>query len=68
MLSLKGSIKGESVVLENDDIKKYDGMNVIITILNSSTYNLDKNILLRDELVHPTMRGTNVDSYIEELR
>ncbi|MCL2321737.1 MAG: reverse transcriptase domain-containing protein, partial [Oscillospiraceae bacterium] len=38
------------------------------TLKDSLSYNLGKDTLLKDELVHPTERGINADSFIEELR
>ena len=49
MKALKGNIQGDTIILENDDIKKYDGMSVIVTILDTVASSLSKDVLLNDE-------------------
>lgn len=34
MLAVKGIIQGDTVVIEDEDIKRYDGKDVIVTILD----------------------------------
>lgn len=34
MLAVKGKIQGNTVVIKDEDIKKYDGKDVIVTILD----------------------------------
>lgn len=34
MLAVKGIIQGNAVVIEDEDIKKYEGKDVIVTILD----------------------------------
>ena len=34
MLAVKGTIQGNTVVIKDEDIKKYDGKDVIVTILD----------------------------------
>lgn len=34
MLALKGTIRGNTVIVKDEDIKKYDGKDVIVTILD----------------------------------
>ena len=34
MLAVKGRIQGNTVVIKDEDIKKYDGKDVIVTILD----------------------------------
>jgi len=68
MLALRGNVQGGFVVLENDDIKKYDGRNVIVTILDSATEMSPIELLEQDSFVIPTERGIKADSYVKDLR
>lgn len=67
MLSIKGVIQGNKVVLE-EDVSKYDGRDAIVTILDYSHRNEEQEKLNLDKFVMPTERGKNVDVYIKELR
>lgn len=66
MVALAGTVKGDSVILENDDIQNYDGMEVIITVLDVPKRN--KSPLENDSFVIPSDRANNVDEYMEEIR
>ena len=66
MVALSGTVKGNSVILENDDIQNYDGMEVIITVLDVPKRN--KSPLENDSFVIPSDRANNVDEYMEEIR
>lgn len=68
MIAVKGTIKGNTVVLENEDIKVYDGKDVIITILDYPYQQSINSKINLDEFVIPTERGKNADQYIKELR
>lgn len=67
MLSIKGVIQGNKVVLE-EDVSKYDGRDVIVTILDYPYKKEDSMQLDLDRFVTPTERGKKADEYIEELR
>ena len=66
MIALSGTVKGNSVILENDDISNYDGREVIITVLDISKRN--KSPLENDSFVIPSDRANHVDEYMEEMR
>ena len=67
MLSIKGVIEGNKVVFE-DDVSKYEGKDVIVTILDYPYKREDSMKLNLDRFVTPTERGKKADEYIEELR
>ncbi len=67
MLSIKGVIQGNMVVL-GEDISKYDGREVIVTILDYPYKKEELEKLNLDRFVTPTERGKKVDEYIKELR
>lgn len=64
MLAVKGIIKGNTVVVEGDDIRNYDGKEVIVTILDDPYRQLQREKLNLDRFVKPSERGKNVDEYI----
>lgn len=67
MLSIRGVIQGNKVVLE-EDVSEYDGREVIVTILDCPDKKKDSMQLDLDRFVTPTERGKKADEYIEELR
>lgn len=67
MLAIKGVIQGNKVVLE-EDVSKYDGRDVIVTILDCPNEKEDSMHLDLDRFVTSTERGKKADEYIEELR
>ena len=67
MLSIKGVIQGNMVVL-GEDISKYDGREVIVTILDYPYKKEELEKLNLDRFVTPTERGKKVDEYITGLR
>ena len=67
MLALAGVVQGDSVVLENDSVRNYDGKEVILTILDGTVKKPRKKIDW-DSYGYATERGKNADKYIEELR
>ena len=66
MLALKGVIQGNTVVIEDDDIKKYSGKEVILTILDHTDRNNGR--IDPDRYTTPTERGQNVEQYMERMR
>jgi hypothetical protein len=66
MLAVKGSIQENALVLENEDIRKFNGKDVIVTILDSSSQ-IPKQIDF-NQFVMPTERGGKADEYVRGLR
>ena len=66
MLALKGVIQGDTVVIEDDDIKRYSGKEVILTILDHADRSNGRIDL--DQYTMPTKRGQNVEQYMERMR
>lgn len=67
MLAVKGVIQVNKVIVEDEDIKAYDGKDVIVTILDYPYKKQHKKIDF-DKYVTPTERGKNVEAYMEEMR
>ena len=67
MIALAGTIRGNTVIVENDSITNYDGKEVILTILDRPYKNARKKIDW-DKYGMETMRGKHVEEYREEIR
>ncbi len=72
MISMKGTIKDNSVVIHDEtmgqrDMGWYEGRDVIVTILDRPPRRPKEDIDL-SQYVAPTERGKNADQYIRELR
>ena len=67
MVALAGTVKGDSVILENDDIHNYDGRTFIITFLDQKENRKRKQIDW-DSYGMETERGKHVEEYMEEIR
>ncbi|MCD8069131.1 MAG: hypothetical protein LUE87_09650 [Lachnospiraceae bacterium] len=72
LAAVKGVVRGNTVVIENDDIRAYDGSEVIVTLLDYPFKTHDKGKkkadLDWDSFVLPSTRGRNVDEYMREMR
>ena len=71
MLAVKGIIQGNAVVIEDEDIKKYEGKDVIVTILDYPYKKLhkEKKVDLRKYMGRgEKMFQSDAQEYIKELR
>lgn len=68
LAAVKGIIHGNTVVIEDDDIREYDGAEVIVTLLNNPQRKTSKAPVDWDSFVVPSERGKNVDGYMREMR
>ena len=67
MLAVKGIIQGNAVVIEDEDIKKYEGKDVIVTILDYP-YKKQKVDLRKYMGRGEKMFQSDAQEYIKELR
>lgn len=67
LAAVKGIVKGNTVIIENDNIQEYDGMEVIVTMLDQPNKK-DKSPIDWDNFVMPSARAKNVDEYMKEMR
>lgn len=67
MLALAGTIQGNTVIIENDNITNYDGKEVILTILDRP-YKADRKKIDWDKYGMETDRGKHVEEYMGEIR
>lgn len=68
MLALKGIIQGNTVVVEGEDIRAYEGNDAIVTILDFLYGEKKRRNIDLDEFVIPTDRGQSADEYVRGLR
>ena len=67
LAAVKGIIQGNTVIIEDEDIKEYDGAEVVVTLLDYPKVK-KKAPIDWDSLVKPSERGKNVDEYMKEMR
>ena len=65
---VKGVVQVNTIVIEDDDIREYDGTEVIVTLLNYPKKKAKKTPVDWDSFVVPSERGKNVDAYMKEMR
>ncbi|MDE7478112.1 MAG: hypothetical protein K2M91_09215 [Lachnospiraceae bacterium] len=68
LAAVKGIVQGNTVVIEDDDIREYDGAEVIVTLLNYPQKKATKAPVDWDSFAIPSERGKNVDEYMKEMR
>lgn len=68
LAAVKGVIHGNTVVIEDEDMKEYDGAEVVVTLLDSPKTRKKKAPIDWNIYVKPSERGKNVDEYMREMR
>ena len=68
LAAVKGIVQGNTVLIEDDDIREYDGAEVIVTLLSQPKGKEKKAFVDWDSFVIPSERGKNVDEYMKEMR
>ena len=68
LAAVKGIIQGNTVIIEDDDIREYDGAEVVVTLLNYPQNKAEKSTVDWDSFAIPSERGRNVDVYMKEMR
>ena len=68
LTAVKGILHGNTVVIEDKDIEKYDGAEVVVTLLDYPKAKTKKEPIDWDSYVKPSERGKNVDEYMREMR
>lgn len=68
LAAVKGVVQGNTVIIEDDDIREYDGAEAIVTLLNHPLKKEKKATVDWDSFVIPSERGQNVDEYMREMR
>lgn len=68
LAAVRGIVQGNTVVIDDDDIREYDGAEVIVTLLDYPKKKVSKEPVDWDSFVIPSERGNNVDEYMREMR
>lgn len=70
LVAVKGIIRGNKVIIENEDMREYDGAEVVVTLLDypNIVKKKKKAPVDWDRYVIPSERGKNVDEYMREIR
>lgn len=68
LAAVKGIIKGNTVIIENEDLHEYDGAEVVVTVLEYPNKRMEKEFPELEQFVIPTERGERADEYVRELR
>lgn len=68
LVAVKGIVQGNTVVIEDEDIRDYDGAEVIVTLLNYPQKKVRKAPVDWDSFVISSERGKHVDEYMRETR
>lgn len=68
LAAVKGRVQGNTVLIEDEDIRAYDGTEVIVTLLNYPKKKEEKEVVDWDSFAVPSERGQNVDEYMKEMR
>lgn len=68
LAAVKGVVRGNTIVIENEDLRPYDGTEVVVTLLDTPIQKKQKKAVDWDSFVIPSERGKNVEEYMREMR
>lgn len=68
LAAVKGIVQGNTVVIKDDDIREYDGTEVVVTLLNYPQKQTEKAPVDWNSFAIPSERGKHVDEYMKEMR
>lgn len=68
LAAVKGVIQGNKVIIEDEDMKEYEGARVIVTLLDYPVRKRKKEPVDWDSFAIPSARGKDVDEYMKEMR
>ncbi len=68
LAAVKGIVQGNTVLIEDEDIREYDGTEVIVTLLSYPKKKIKKAPIDWDSFVVSSERGENVEEYMREMR
>lgn len=66
--AVKGIVRENMVIIENEDLYDYDGSEVVVTFLDQLGRKRKKESVDWNSFVIPSERGKNVDAYMREMR
>ncbi len=68
LAAVRGIVRGNTVVIEDEDLRPYDGTEAIVTLLDSAIQKKQKKTVDWDSFAIPSERGKNVEEYMREMR
>ena len=68
LAAVKGVIKGNTVIVENEDLQDYEGVEVVVILLDYPNKQKKKKEVDWDSFVIPSERGQDVDGYMKQMR
>lgn len=68
LTAVRGKIQGNTVIVENEDLRPYEGTEVVITLLETPSSQIAKKAIDWDSFSIPSERGKDVDGYMREMR
>lgn len=68
LAAVKGIVRGNTVIIEDEGLRPYDGTEVIVTLLDSTIQKKQKKVVDWDSFAIPSERGKNVNEYMREMR
>lgn len=68
LAAVRGSVQGYTVVIEDEDIRDYDGAEVIVILLNYPQKNAKKAPVNWESFSIPSERGQHVGEYMKKMR
>lgn len=68
LAAVKGIVRGNTIIIENEDLSPYDGAEVVVTLLDTPIQKKQKKAVDWDSFVIPSERGKNVEEYMREMR
>lgn len=68
LAAVKGIIRGNTVIIEDEDMQPYNGAEVVVTLLSEPEKKKEKPPVDWDSFVISTERGKQVEEYMREMR
>lgn len=68
LAAVKGIIRGNTVVIENEDLNEYEGAEVVVTFLDYPSREKRREVIDWESFRMPGERGDNVEEYMKEMR
>lgn len=68
LAAVKGVVRGNINVIENEDLRPYDGTEAVVTLLDTPIQKKQNKAVDWDSFVIPSERGKNVEEYMREMR
>ena len=68
LAAVKGVIEGNTVIVENEDLQDYEGVEVVVILLDYPNKQKKKKEVDWDSFVIPSERGQDVDGYMKQMR